>query len=280
MYHRNIRILALLLIASVAVAWGQNGDSPMCRLRSGDVLAISVYGIEGFSTHLRVEEDGNVYYPKCTPIKAAGKNVRDVAVVIQEFLKDQVSDPFVEVFVESYVSRPVYVIGEINGNGRVLELPVFGRMNAIQAISAAGGFTASADLDHVFIQRYDEESGKFKQIPVDVSFVIDGKVDAPEQVLLPEDTIIVPLARNIYVMGQVNNPGPLKVHPGEKLTITRAIALAGGFTSIAKQRSVQIIRGGQMIYVNVKRIYDDAAYLENDIEIEYGDTIVVGESMF
>src|SRR5207248_7093433 len=44
------------------------------------------------------------------------------------------------------------------------------------------------------------------------------------------DTIQVPSVGRIYIMGQVGRTGGLAPPAGERMTLTRAIALAGGFT--------------------------------------------------
>ena len=68
-------------------------------------------------------------------------------------MKNQmVTEPLVDVIVSNWAPRTVYIIGEVKSSSS-LELPTFGRMTALQAISAAGGFTESADLNNVAVLR-------------------------------------------------------------------------------------------------------------------------------
>lgn len=78
-------------------------------------------------------------------------------------------------------------------------------------------------------------------------------------------------ARPITVGGEVRTPNTYP-HPG-KLTILKAIDLAGGFTEFADRRKVRIIRSGKSSLVNCKKALDDPA--KHDVEIFPGDKIQV-----
>ncbi len=77
--------------------------------------------------------------------------------------------------------------------------------------------------------------------------------------------------RPITVGGEVRSPNTYP-HPG-KLTILKAIDLAGGFTEFADRRKVRIIRSAQITTVNCKKALDAPA--EHDVEIFPGDKIQV-----
>ena len=78
-------------------------------------------------------------------------------------------------------------------------------------------------------------------------------------------------ARPITVGGEVRLPNNYP-HPG-KLTILKAIDLAGGFNDFADRRKVRIIRSGKPIIVNCKKALDDPA--KHDVEVFPGDKIQV-----
>ncbi len=97
-----------------------------------------------------------------------------------------------------------------------------------------------------------------------------------DYLVMPQVSIFVKEYSKISVLGQVKSPGSYQTK--ERLTLTQAIALSGGFTSTADTSRVKIIRnvGGQKetLEVNVDQILEKSAY---DIEIKANDTIVVGE---
>lgn len=87
----------------------------------------------------------------------------------------------------------------------------------------------------------------------------------------------------IYVIGNVNRPGPLLLPKDERFTVTKAIIAAGNFATFANGAKVQLIRydkaGKKFItYINVDRIMKRGEF-EKDIQIQDGDWIVVPEKL-
>jgi protein involved in polysaccharide export with SLBB domain len=81
----------------------------------------------------------------------------------------------------------------------------------------------------------------------------------------------------IYVIGNVNRPGPVTLPRSRPLTITGAINAAGDLSTTARGQNVQIVRydaAGKkhVTYVNVDRIMRG---LENDVPVQNGDWIIV-----
>ena len=81
----------------------------------------------------------------------------------------------------------------------------------------------------------------------------------------------------IYVIGNVNRPGPVVLPKAQQFTITRAIDAAGDLSTAANGAKVQLVRYDaagkkQVTYVNVERILKGG---ESDIPVQNGDWIVV-----
>jgi polysaccharide export outer membrane protein len=91
----------------------------------------------------------------------------------------------------------------------------------------------------------------------------------------PVVTVIVVEATppTVYVMGEVNAPGPVPMRPG--MTALEALALAGGFKDFAKTSDIRIIRrggSGEPMRFNYKDAINSG---ERAIALKPGDTIVV-----
>jgi len=86
---------------------------------------------------------------------------------------------------------------------------------------------------------------------------------------------VVQPTRGFYVRGEVKQPGRFPL-VGE-MTLSRAIAQAGGYTEFANPGKIRIIRGDRTFYVNAKVI---ERHPERDIPITPGDVIVVPRSIF
>jgi polysaccharide export outer membrane protein len=81
----------------------------------------------------------------------------------------------------------------------------------------------------------------------------------------------------VYVMGNVNRPGPLVLPPGERFTMIKAIGAAGNFTASANGSKVQLVRYDKMgkkhvVYVNVDQAMKEGGL---EVEVQDGDWIFV-----
>lgn len=91
----------------------------------------------------------------------------------------------------------------------------------------------------------------------------------------PRVTVSVSQATSarVYVVGQMMRPGEFPL--SGRMTVLKALALAGGFKEFAKSDSIVIIREDQtVIPVNYKRIADGKDVSQN-VLLAAGDTIVV-----
>jgi polysaccharide biosynthesis/export protein len=90
-------------------------------------------------------------------------------------------------------------------------------------------------------------------------------------------------ARQVSVIGEVNNPGKYDMPKEKSITLLEAIALAGGFTKDADINKTQIMRvkdgDTQTIVIKVSDI-TRRGQRDQDIEIEPEDIIFVPESFF
>ena len=86
---------------------------------------------------------------------------------------------------------------------------------------------------------------------------------------------IKPLERFFYVSGEVNNRSR-QPYLGE-LTVTKAIASAGGFTDFANKKKVRLTRAnGKTIIVNCVAAQENSTL---DLPVYPGDSITVGRSL-
>jgi polysaccharide export outer membrane protein len=82
------------------------------------------------------------------------------------------------------------------------------------------------------------------------------------------------------VLGQVSQPGRLNFPKGvpPRLPIEEAIAMAGGYTRLAKQTDVTVRRGSEIFHVNLKKLASEPNHPE--VIIVPGDVITVPERLF
>jgi polysaccharide export outer membrane protein len=85
----------------------------------------------------------------------------------------------------------------------------------------------------------------------------------------------------VYVLGNVNRPGPLQLPPNEVFTVMKVVLAAGGFAPFANGAKVRLIRydaTGKKFEttVSVERIMKTGAF-EDDLPVQNGDYIIVPE---
>ncbi len=204
------------------------------KLGPGDLVEVNVYNVPELATKARVSNSGDVYLPLIDYVHVEGLTQEEAQTVIEKRLEDGgfVRNAHVTIFVDEAASQGVTVIGEVGKPG-IYAAPVDHKLYEI--ISVAGGFTPSASRKLAII-RHNASEAIHIELPRNLGDDLSGNVD-----IFPGDTITVPRAPIIYVVGDVGRPAGLLVDNGQ-LTVLQAIALAGGTNRTAKMDGVRIIR--------------------------------------
>jgi polysaccharide export outer membrane protein len=249
------------------------------RIGPGDVLDIRVFNRPQLSREtVRIDGHGMIRMPLVEgEIRAACLTETELAHEIAARYRKYLKDPQIDVFVKEFQSQPVAVIGAVNTPGqfklqrqvRLLELLTFANGPAdragrtIQIIHMGGPSLCEKTTD-------DFASSSF--VSYKLSDTLQGE-DRGNPYVRPGDVISIPDADQIYVVGNVVQPRaiPLK----EPITVSRAIAMAGGEQRDSKRDRVKIVRqqpgstAKQEIYVDLKAIEkhqaEDVALFPNDI---------------
>ena len=253
-------------------------DDDRYRIGPGDVLDIRIYNRPNLSRDgVRVEGNGMFRMPLIeTEIQAAcrteGELAKEISVRYARFYKNLQ----VDVFIKEYHSRQVAIIGAVNEQSR-FELQR--RVRLLELLTYARGPSAKAGQTINIVHSTapslcragsDDEIAAFSSYKLSDTMVGDPKanpyVEAGDIVTLPE-------ADQIYVVGSVYTPVtiPLK----EPLTLSRAIAMAGGAKLDTKKDKIRIVRQepGSLAKTEIivdlsaieKKRADDLALLPNDI---------------
>jgi polysaccharide biosynthesis/export protein len=93
----------------------------------------------------------------------------------------------------------------------------------------------------------------------------------------PQVTVIVTAvnSQRIFVLGEVNRPGPLMLFPN--MTVIQAIASAGSFTQFANEKKIYVLRKEGSKEKRYPFNYKEAirGEMQQNIVLKPGDTIVV-----
>ena len=144
---------------------------PLSFIGAGDKINIQVFNEKELSGVYQVSPDGYIMFPFIGELKVVGLDNFSLAVKIASKLKEgYLKEPNVTVVVEEFVSKRIFVLGQVKKAG---SFPIRRQMSVIEAISLAGGFTNLADLSNVVVTR-KSGVGKEKRFVVDIKSIVNG----------------------------------------------------------------------------------------------------------
>lgn len=275
MKRQFIAVASALIAAGSMMASAQAGSY---NITTGDVLSVYVYRQADMSVKVRVDADGYVRFPVAGRVKVADKNPDDIEKTLARALSRQgFANPEVVVTVESFVPRKIFVLGEVVGSDNATEIPEGGEVTALQAISMNGGLTEKADIANIVVRRTMPD-GKTAILPVPAKDILAGKQVADIQ-LKPYDTVVVPKQQAISVLGTVKKAGEFYTTPNNPLTVSRAVALAGGVERPKSLAIIRVMRGEKSYQVDIQSLLEDGKDAgDADMVLMPGDIVYVPET--
>lgn len=275
---------AFFLIVSCAVMnarSAQDLEQPLTlsgyRIGPQDVIGITVWGHPELSGKFSIGADGKLTFPLLGPLKAAGRLASEVEVELTQRLADGfLKNPRVSIEIQQYLSQRLFVMGEVRTPGAI---PLTGAMTLLEAIARAGSITEQAGGE-IVVLRGPSEQARFGPLALGRDGASEvGRVTVQELrrgtlmtniSLRDGDTVFVPRAETIYVLGQVRSPGAHTLVSG--MTVLNAISQAGGTTPLGSTGRVRIVRIVDGIKKELKPKLDD--------RLQPGDTLFVGARIF
>ena len=201
----------------------------------GDELEVTVYGAPDLSGHARVSADGNVSLPLIGYVRIAGLSSSEAEGAIEAVLRQNnvVNDPQVSLYVKEYTSSGISVAGEVNKPGFYSSV---GPHRLFDVLQAAGGPTDKA-ANKVVISHRDQKDATTLSISKNPAEMAASNVE-----LQPGDTVVVPKAGIVYVLGEVTRPGGYVLNSTGGITVLQVVAVAGGPTHVASAGKTRLLR--------------------------------------
>lgn len=214
----------LLLLACVFAGSGTSAfaQNETLLIGPGDLLHIQIYDTPEMEQRARVTDAGNIPFSFLGNVPVAGLTPEQAAQRIQDRLiaAGVMKRPQVLLRVEGYATQNASVMGQVIKPG-VYELDTARKV--VEVLAMVGGLTDLADR-HITIQRFGP--GKQK-----VDYYYSNAANAAltdDPMVYPGDTVIVPKAAVVYVLGDVSKPGGYPMNTNNsRMTVLQAIALAG-----------------------------------------------------
>ena len=237
-------------------------------LGSGDVLRVLVFQNPDLTLETRVTETGLVSYPLLGNVRLGGLSVTAAEKAIADGLRNGnfVKSPQVTIVVLQVRGNQASVLGQVNRPGRYpLEVA---DMRLTDLLAMAGG-TASAGADLVVVTGTRKGQPFREEVDLPSLFAPGGA--AKDLLVLNGDVVWVDRQPLVYIYGEVQRPGPMRLERG--MTLMQALATGGGLTQRGTEKGIRVHRKGAEGRVEViTPAMDD--------KMRDGDVVYVRESLF
>ena len=167
---------------------GEAAQAPSYVIQANDVLRVFVFDEEELSGQVLVRPDGRISVPLVQDLQAAGMTPAMLKREIERKLAAYVEVPNVTVIVEAIQSYRVFVMGQVNQPGDVMNEKA---ITVLQAISMAGGFTDFARKNEILIMRSDG-NGDMHRFEFDYERLIKSDNAVQNFLLQSGDVVVVP----------------------------------------------------------------------------------------
>jgi polysaccharide export outer membrane protein len=235
---RNLLLLVLLTLTGLAHAQGPSVKTDYV-LGAGDVIRVTVFQSPELSLETRIPESGIVSYPLLGAVTLGGLTISQAeqrladGLLAGKFLKQ----PQVSILVTQLRGSQASVLGHAVRPGRyTLELANT-RLSDLMAL-AGGVAPDGSDILTVVGTR----DGKPFRTQIDFRTLFRADNSAQDIVIQNNDVVYVDRMPQIYIYGEVQRPGALRLERG--MTVLQALAAAGGLTQRGTQRGIRVNRKG------------------------------------
>jgi polysaccharide biosynthesis/export protein len=256
-----------------------------------DTVTIMALNVDEISKSWRVGPSGELNLPMVGSLNAAGMTAEQLQKAIADRLKQFVRDPEVTVFVSEVKSHPVTVTGAVEKPG-ILQLerptPLFAVLAEVGGVKDPGStITVSRSMDNGAIPdsgAVTSKDGKYSVLELPLQDVLLGHGAAANVEVHAFDTVTVSQVKHphlVFLAGEVNKPGAIELDTTDTVSLTKALALAGGLTHVAKPAHTMIRHIGAngqetaFAFVDMKKILNGKA---KDLSLMEGDVIIVPSS--
>jgi len=254
-------------------------------LKKGDIVSVNVFDEPSLTGAFPVGPEGTIVFPLLGSIEAEGIAPAQLAKQIEASLEAGfIRDAQVSLAIAEEAQLPpqtVTVIGQVMAPGQVA-FKVGTPMDLFTAVSSAGGLAERGNKSSIELKRRNGADIRTQTLSLDGDRVFEIKdgdtIIVNALPLIKEEAEIIP---TVTVVGQVKAPGQIPYNPKVPLDLIGAIAIAGGFTDLARPSKVVVRRvtaeGVKAYEVNVSKMQRDQT---SPFMLEPNDTITVTESIF
>jgi len=239
------------------------------RLGSGDVVRIVVYQNPDLTLETRVSETGVISYPLLGNVRVGGLGISAAEKLIADGLKNGnfVKQPQVTLVLLQVKGNQASVLGQVNRPGRY---PIETADMRLTDLLATAGGVATTGGDMLVLT--GTRAGKPFRQEIDLPSVFSAEQNRTKDVLIQNgDVLWVDRAPIVYIYGEVQRPGPMRLERG--MTVMQVLAAGGGLNQRGTERGIRVHRKGADGKVQIVQPGMDDS-------VRDGDVVFVKESLF
>lgn len=227
----------LLGAAPAAMAQASAATQNAYRLASGDVVKIQVFQNAELALETRINEAGSISFPLIGNVSIGGLTVTQAEQRIGDALRtgNFVKQPQVTLNVVQVRGHQVSVLGQVGKPGRYPLETADARLSDV--IATAGGILPGGSDVVVLTGTRD---GKPFKSEIDMPVIFGQGKRESDAVLKNGDVIWVERAPVVYVYGEVQRPGAMRLE--RNMTLMQVLASAGGLTQRGTERGLRLNR--------------------------------------
>lgn len=259
--------IALLFWLALPIALAQTAPTAQV-LGPGDVVRVSVFQNADLAVESRISESGQINFPLIGAVTIGGMTIAAAERRIETLLREGgfVLKPQVTIQTVRILSSQISVLGQVGKPGRY---PIDIASSKVSEMVAAAGGVVPGGADVVTL--VGARNGEPVKLEIDLPAILQAgrsELDVPVE---NGDILYVDRAPSLYIYGEVQRPGQLRLERG--MTLMQALAAGGGLTPRGTERGIRVHRrdaSGQVRILELRLI----EHLQRD------DVVYVKESLF
>jgi polysaccharide export outer membrane protein len=238
------------------------------RLGAGDVVRITVFQNPELTLESRLTEGGQISFPLLGAVRLGGLSVTEAEKVLVDGLTkgNFLRNPQVTIIVLQVRGSQANVLGQVNRPGRY---PLEMADTRLTDLVALAGGVAPGGADVIVITGLRNGQAFREEVDLPALFAPGGQ--ARDILVHNGDAIWVDRQPIVYIYGEVQRPGPMRLERG--LTLLQALATGGGLTPRGTEKGIRVHRKSADGQIEVSQP------AMTDL-LREGDVVFVRESLF
>lgn len=239
---------------------------PDYMIGPGDVINVILFGNDNNKFDLRVNRDGNIFFPELGPINVTGLTFEN----LRELISNTIATRFIGTEVSITLGRQrtidIFILGGAKNPGMY---SVSALSTITNALFRSGGVDKSGSLRNIKLKRDGKTIINFDLYKL----FLDGDTSKDTRLMQGDVIFVEPIGKTAGIRGEVSRPGIFELKEGE--TYSDLIRFAGSFKPKAKKADAELTEINQSTNAfSLKRINLES---KNDIskEVNNGDILSI-----